>query len=236
MDKRKLKQEELQEVYAFCKRKEIQYLELRMELVDHIASRIESHWEEDPNLTFKDAFHKVYKSFGIFGLSEVAEAHEKTVAKRFYQKAWLEFKSWLKPPKVMAFALVLMLFLSLVYYYPPSSLALVQLNYLVAIVGLIFMFWKKRSLAKSLDGDQSMLMGSVYQGGIIFYVVFMGPGFNVLKFDASDYLHSTAIIHQAFALSLTLINVLLLVVVGRLLQTAESQLDELRQRIAVYSC
>lgn len=232
---RELSENQLKEIYNLCKRKDIRYLELRMELVDHIASQIETLWEDEPELSFQEAFQKVYKSFGIFGLSEIAEEHEKVVAKRFYQKAWLEFKSWLKPPKVLAFITLLLAFFTLMQYYPQSSLGLVQLNMISALGILSYMFFKRRNLRNELAGDQSMLMGSIYQGGIGFYVVFMGPASNFLDFSVDAYINFSKAIHQAFALILSIINILVLTVGLRLLNSAEGQIEELKLRQAFYA-
>lgn len=230
MEKRELTQAQLQEIYALCKRKDIQYLELRMELVDHIASRIEDIWQEQPELSFKDAFHKVYKSFGIFGLSEIAEEHEKLVAKRFYRKVWVEFKSWIKPPKLIAFASLLFVFFVVMKYLPQISLGLVQANMLFALITLSLMFWKRRQLSKKLAGDQSMFMGAIYQGGIMFNLVLAGQAYHFVDFSAEAYLHFTTPIHQAFTLVLSIINILIHIVGWRFLNSVEEQLEELRQR------
>ena len=120
--KRQIQAEELEYIFNFCKKKDIYYVDLRMELVDHLTSRVEAIWEKEPNLSFQEAFHKVYKSFGIFGLSTLAEEHGKIVSKKYWSLIKQEFKLWLKPPQVFA----TLLFLVLTYF---SLAAFPQLTY-----------------------------------------------------------------------------------------------------------
>ena len=78
-------------LHTFCKKKDINYVDLRIELVDHLCELIQVEWEKNPNLGFRDAFHNVYKSFGIFGFMHIAEEHEKTMQKKYWREIWLFF-------------------------------------------------------------------------------------------------------------------------------------------------
>jgi hypothetical protein len=234
MAKRSLNQEQLQGLYAFCKRKDIRYLELRMELVDHIASRIEALWEEDEGLSFKEAFHRVYRSFGIFGLSEVAESQAKSVSKRFYWSAWYEFKSWLRPPKVFALVVLMSLLYFLLQSYPFLSLAVIQLNWLFALGALIILYLRKRKLKLALRGEESVLMGAFYEVATILYLVFLGPSHQFAHFNGEDYQSFTGVGVMIFALGLTLLNVLVNTVGFRFLRSLKLQLEVLKARQSFY--
>lgn len=231
MEKRELNQDQLKAIYQLCKRKDIRYLELRIELTDHIASRIEALWEDDPRLSFKEALHKVYKSFGIFGLSEIAAEHEKTVTRRFYRAAWLAFQSWLKPPQIFAFVMAVALLFALLVNYPIASLLIVQLNVLISIWSVAYLFWKRWQLKKNLDQEDSIILGSLYQSGTILYLFYLVPAYQILNFKVEAYLHFSQSIHMAFALGLSILTGILISTSYRLLSRAKGQQAELLRRL-----
>lgn len=235
MEKRELNHEELKAIYQLCKRKDIRYLELRIELTDHIASRIEALWEDDPRLSFKEALHKVYKSFGIFGLSEIAAEHEKTVTRRFYRAAWLAFRSWLKPPQVFAFVMAVAALLAFLVHYLVMSLIIVQLNYFISILSLGYLFWERWQLKKHLAREDSVILGSLYQSGSILYFFYLVPSHQLISFQAEDYLHFMETIHISFALGLSLFTSLLISTSYRLLNQAKGQQSELLRRLSTFS-
>ena len=81
MTDRKLSDVELKYIDSFCKKKDIQYIDLRIELVDHLAELVLDYQDKHPNCSFRDAFHGVYKSFGIFGFLDIVKEHENQMLK-----------------------------------------------------------------------------------------------------------------------------------------------------------
>ncbi len=236
MDKRKLSQEQLQEVYAFCKRKDIQYLELRMELVDHIASRIESLWEDQPELSFKDAFHKVYKSFGIFGLSEVAEEHNKLVLKRFYREAWQELLNWFRVPQIFATLSGLFGLYFLLDSFPKLAV-LIFYGILATIFAVfIYAYVERRRMRKALDGDLSITMGSLYQWGWLIYFFYFIPFQNlgILNTDSYSDLLQWIEDYRFVALFYCLLTFILCLSSIKLVRKGRNQIEALKQKQSFY--
>lgn len=235
MDKRTISRDELKQIYDFCRRKDIQYLELRMELVDHIASRIEEHWQEKPGLSFKEAFRSVYQSFGIFGLSEIAAQHENLVTKRFYSAIWQEFLSWIKAPQI-----ILTLALSLGFFY-----GIQEYSYLVPILWValgafalgmvIYLHYFRRKLKRALNGDQSILMGSLYQWGMTLYLLYFIPINNwFLYSEKFGWDMATRTIDFIIPSFLSFAAVLVMRVTWKSLQKAKSQTEGLLLRQEVF--
>lgn len=93
---------QIDSLYAFVERKNVKFYDLQIELVDHLASRIEQKWMEKPTLSFKEALANVYAEFGMFGFDEfVQRAHIAARAK--HQKIWWQyFKQFWRPPQIIA--------------------------------------------------------------------------------------------------------------------------------------
>lgn len=236
MAKRELTQKELQEIYAFCKRKDIQYLELRMELVDHIASRIEALWEDQPKMSFQEAFHKIYKSFGIFGLSEVAEGHNKVVLKRFYQKAWHELIHWFKMPQIFATLSGLVALYFLLNSFPPLAVV-VFYGILATVLGVfIYAYVERRRMRKVLDGDLSVTMGSLYQWGWLIYFFYFLPFQNLGILATDSYMELVQGIqnYRFIMLIYCLITFVLCLSGIKLVRMGRNQIEALKQKQSFY--
>jgi hypothetical protein len=100
--KAELTSSQIGELYAFVARKNVKFYDLQIELVDHLASKIEQKWIEKPTLSFEEALANVYAEFGIFGFDEfVQRAHFAVRAK--HQKIWWRyFKQFWQPPQIIA--------------------------------------------------------------------------------------------------------------------------------------
>lgn len=99
--KRELTPAQIDELYAFVKRKGVDYYDLQIELVDHLASEIEQKIEDYPALTFEKALESVYAGFGIFGFTEVIEKAHFAVARRSTKLWWSYFKQFWKLPRLL---------------------------------------------------------------------------------------------------------------------------------------
>ncbi len=77
----KLKENQIQDLYAFTRKHFVEHYDLQTELVDHLANDIETIWKEHPCLSFREARGKSFKKFGIFGFMDVVEARGKCLKK-----------------------------------------------------------------------------------------------------------------------------------------------------------
>jgi hypothetical protein len=67
----KLSESEVQRLFEFATKKFVHWYDLQIEVVDHLASAIETEMQLAPGLSFESALEKVYKSFGIFGFAKL---------------------------------------------------------------------------------------------------------------------------------------------------------------------
>ena len=70
---RKVTAEEIKRLYEFTRKHYVEYYDVQTELVDHLASGMESSWEEEPELGFEENLQREFKNFGVFGFMEVVE-------------------------------------------------------------------------------------------------------------------------------------------------------------------
>ncbi len=84
----KLSEEQISTLFLFTKKKWVHWYDLQVELVDHLAARIEEEMTIDKELTFQKALDKVYAGFGLFGFSKIVQQAEKAVRQK-NNKIWL---------------------------------------------------------------------------------------------------------------------------------------------------
>lgn len=105
-----LSAEQIERLYEFTRQHYVEYYDVQTELVDHLATAIEKHWQEDPHQDFETLLQREFKKFGVFGFSEVLEERQKAMQKRYFQLVKKEALQFLKLPKVIIVAFFIWLF------------------------------------------------------------------------------------------------------------------------------
>ncbi|WGQ10130.1 hypothetical protein QG516_00485 [Pedobacter gandavensis] len=89
-----LSQQQLEEIKQFVLRKGFVYLDVQMEIIDHVASAIEERMEADSKLDFSRALQETYSNFGILGFSTIADAVTNGLNKKYNRFFWRTFRSF----------------------------------------------------------------------------------------------------------------------------------------------
>ena len=154
---KKLSAEQIERLYEFTRQHYVEYYDVQTESVDHLASAIEKHWQEDPDQDFETLLQKEFKKFGIFGFSDVVEERQQAMQKRYFQLVKKEALQFLKLPKVIIVAFSIWLF----------SFLLLQKEIGVLIIGslvfaeLIWVFYELFRLQK-INKQKKKEKGRVY--------------------------------------------------------------------------
>jgi len=103
----KLTESQIESLYQFTRQHYVEYYDVQVELVDHLANDIEQIWEQQPGLSFNDARDKSFKKFGVFGFMNVVESKEAQMAKKYFKLVLKFAKEWLSLPKIILTLLLL---------------------------------------------------------------------------------------------------------------------------------
>jgi len=95
---------QIERLFQFTDQHFVDYYDVQLELVDHLANAIEEQWQENSDKDFETALQEEFKKFGVFGFLEVVEARQAAMQKRYHQLMWKEAKEFLKLPKVVILA------------------------------------------------------------------------------------------------------------------------------------
>jgi len=167
-----LTKEQLEKIQAFIKQKGINYIDVQMEIIDHVASLIEDKMSNNEDLEFDDALIETHKSFGVFGFSSIEEGITKGLniryRKIFFRNIIHFFNIKLLPLTLLAFYA----FYKVQYLVNDMKLKfpLFITSMLVVIVILYIQFFKsynlKNYLTFRISASYLSLLGGILSIGI----------------------------------------------------------------------
>lgn len=80
---KKVSAKEVEKLFEFTKEHYVEYYDLQIELVDHLACAIEEKWEKDDTISFEKALKDVFKKFGISGFSYLVNERKRKLEYKY---------------------------------------------------------------------------------------------------------------------------------------------------------
>ncbi len=90
----KLTKEQITSIKEFIAQKGFKYLDVQMEILDHVASVVEEKMTADTALSFDNALKQTHASFGVFGFSTVEDSIMNAMGKKYSKVFWSSFLSF----------------------------------------------------------------------------------------------------------------------------------------------
>lgn len=101
-----LNNEQIDQLYIFCEEKRVQYYDVQVELVDHLANAIEQKMKEEPTIHFEKALDQVYAEFGIFGFAKIVQEKEAAAYQKQRKLFYKLLRERFKWPKILLLLLL----------------------------------------------------------------------------------------------------------------------------------
>jgi hypothetical protein len=205
-----LTKEQIEYLFAFCRQHFVQYYEVQIELVDHLANAVEVEMANDPKLSFENAVEKVHRSFGVMGFAPLVSEKRKIAEKQSWKLFWRVFREQFKWPKILTFFLLTALSFTLFSAVP----FLIKLIFFVTFIGSwIFHFISMRRLQKliSRSGKKFLILNVSWFSSFSLFPIYLFNFSNFYEevFNYSSSLNYIPIISIFFSLYITLIIVTL---------------------------
>lgn len=172
-----LTDEQIQELYAYCKRKNILYYDIQVEIVDHMANAIEEKMQADTSLGFKQALEQVHFSFGSFGLRDIVSSKTAAMRKKYGRIQRRLFYAYFTFPKILLAIMLLLGVITVDRFLPEPFLAGAVI--FIAIIALIQLIrverersvFRKSYQKKLLMTDRQFFDFSFYYLMVILQIV-----------------------------------------------------------------
>lgn len=151
----KLSTEQITKIKSLISKRGFTHTDLQYEILDHVASAIETKMEINPDLALEKAFKEVHSSFGVLGFSVIEDSMTGRVRKELLNSYLSEGKKLLTSLKIL-FPSLLILSLIVVYQQLPQYLELFSQILLgsfafSAIIFVIVLFVNKRPVRNYLS-------------------------------------------------------------------------------------
>lgn len=171
----KLTQDQIEELFRFTRAHYVEYYDLQLELVDHLANGIEKQWEEKPGLTFEEAKNLEFKKFGVFGFEDVIAQRRKAMSKRYRGIIWKYLTEWFLWPKILITTFLIVgiaLILNQVVNEESKLITVMALSILLVFSSFAYFFWtrKDRELNMVKGGKKLILSEMIYNFGDIIHI------------------------------------------------------------------
>jgi len=96
-----LNKEQIQKIDQYLLSCGIQFVDVRMEIVDHFANSLEARLTKNPDLDFVKEIERIHKEFGDNGFKDLIDEKTKAVRKIFYKQSINHLFTFFKLPKIL---------------------------------------------------------------------------------------------------------------------------------------
>lgn len=170
---RKVTEQEVKKLYRFTRQHFVEHFDIQTELVDHLASSIESMWEENQNIKFEDALSITFKKFGIFGFSDIVEKKANALSKRYTKKILTRTLELLKWPKIISSLALAIVLYYIVVLFDYSKFSLAAIFIIGAIIGYFKLYsFQKKWKVKTKGVKLLSIESSIRSPGMVIYLVY----------------------------------------------------------------
>lgn len=136
-----LNEKQLAEIKFFISKKGVRYLDVQMEIIDHVASCVEEKMNENSDLSFETALKETHASFGIFGFGGVEDGITNGLSKKYNRIFWRQFLALFGVKYVGVFLLLgFLLYKIQIFVNDYNNLMSIVIPSLISIVGLVIVF------------------------------------------------------------------------------------------------
>jgi len=235
---RKITIEEIEKLHQFVRQHYVEFYDVELELVDHLAQDIEEQWTKDTALSFENALACAFKKFGIFGFTDVVEQKVNKLSSAYYKESFRLLKAFFSIPKiVVSFALFLLIFTGIRYIHqvPIAYLEDVLLSIgLVFIVYQLVQLYRQRKQRERRNEPKWLLHAVLFNLEIwpYYFITFIEVRLFIPRFLASEptVISLSAALFSTLLLTVTLLYVFILKmeIVPKIIRDLDKQKEKLR--------
>lgn len=132
--KAQLTQKEVDYLFDFVNKRNIPYIDVQYELVDHLASAIEEKMDLQSGLSFQEALREVYNQFPLTGFALFQIEKEKGLKSYWRRKFWNYLRQYIHFPKILNIVLIMLIVVMTLLHFKHGVL-LIFATYIITTIG-----------------------------------------------------------------------------------------------------
>ncbi len=229
---RKIIQSEIEQLHRFVCKHYVEFYDVQLELVDHLANDIEAQWKEAPALSFEVALDCAFKKFGIFGFSDVVEQKVNKLSSAYYKKSFHLLLDFFTIPKILV-STALFLVIYILFQYLSDTYALYANEIIKGVfMGLLvvqFIQLIRKKIKRKKESQTQWLLDSVLYSLEIwpYYLMFTLVFHSFLLARTSTFL----LVLQAFFVTAIILYVYVLKVI--VVPLIEKDLEQQKKQLTL---
>ena len=138
METRKLDTKEINQLFDFCKKRNVKEYEIQVELVDHLASSIEKELNQNIVISFQEALNTAYQDFGENGFDEIVKAKRKMFHRKYNMLFYKYLATFFQLPRILLTLILTALLYSLLIYLNNDQIIWEILGSIAILLNLTF--------------------------------------------------------------------------------------------------
>lgn len=189
MKNRTLTDAEIGELYEFCYTQSVVHYDVQAELVDHLASAIETRWEQNPQLGFDDALYEVNAQFGGHaGFVIIRQEKEKALRKEYNRLLWRYVAEFFKLPKIVFTAALAALVFWALHLVASDLWVTIPLLVGFSLFSIYYLAWfYPQHVHISVPQGHAFLLNEVSKRGLASKVLTLSGGFLSVVWNHSQF-------------------------------------------------
>jgi cytochrome bd-type quinol oxidase subunit 2 len=172
-----LSKSEIEYLQEFVENHYIEWYDLQIELVDHLANEVESLMKKNKNLTFKEAVNKAFSKFGPMGFMQIAENKTVSIQKTYLRNILQEFKHLFLSHKIMGVIFSVGLLYQFIMWFPNKTWIVFFVYLLILSIplyNLLKIFIKIRKKKKKRE-KRYLVENVIIQSSLFLYTTTIIP-------------------------------------------------------------
>ncbi|MDM1093900.1 hypothetical protein ACPDHQ_09175 [Myroides odoratimimus] len=176
--------DQIQALHTFVKKHYVEYYDIELELVDHLANGIESQWKEDGSLPFETALDREFKKFGVFGFSDVVDSKIIMTTNSYLKQMYKVLLSFFTIPKIIVSLAIFLLSFAIGLALPNYYLEIFIITSFILLLGFIGMGIRWQIELKQINKKSNKKwyltrVATMALGGPVILVI--APSFNSIN-------------------------------------------------------
>ena len=167
--KREITHEQIDELYEYCFFRSVSHYDVQVELVDHLASAIETLWGQNPELSFDQALQQVSVQFGgDVGFFKIIRSKRSMLRRKYRKLLWNFILEYYRFPKVIFTILLTLLVSGSLHFLKNDNLLVLPLLVSMVIFSIFYqLYYYPRYLKIKLPSDMKFILVEIAQGFLI---------------------------------------------------------------------
>ncbi|MGG5506629.1 MULTISPECIES: hypothetical protein [unclassified Myroides] len=163
--------QEIVQLHSFVRQHYVEFYDVELELVDHLAHDIEEQWRKDKALSFEKALDCAFKKFGVFGFTDVVASKIDRLKGRYIKLMLREVGSFFTLPKIIFSLAIYLILFAIGYTYQEVGIWSLYciLFGIISLYIVVGMLWQRKIKQRQKSVNKRFLLESVavqsYAGG-----------------------------------------------------------------------